>query len=177
MINSIPKALAIIFSTPVISACGTEQSANATNSSPVTATTAIEQATNPLLTVYKDPNCGCCKHWITHVQAHGYPTQTVHPQDIWAVKAQHKIGGNMQSCHSAVTPNGYVFEGHVPAKFMDQFLASPPPGAIGLTVPAMVVGSPGMEVGDKFNAYEIRLLMQDGSNKLYQSITAYKQQF
>jgi len=180
MINSISKAFAILFTVLILSACGPEQAASPAHSSPAyssPAVSAIEQRQNPLLTVYKDPNCGCCKHWISHVNEHGYSTNTVHPQDIWAVKARYNISGNMQSCHTAVTPDGFVFEGHVPAKFMDQFLANPPHGAIGLTVPAMVVGSPGMEVGDKFNAYEIRLLMQDGSNELYQSITSYQQQF
>lgn len=163
------KFISIIAFLLFLSACGTEQQASITDSS--------VQSSNPLLTVYKDPNCGCCKHWITHVENHGYATKTIHPQDIWAVKDQYNIKGNIQSCHTAVTSDGYVFEGHVPAKFMDKFISNPPKDAIGLTVPAMVVGSPGMEVGDKFKSYEILLIKKDGSSELYQAINSYEQQF
>jgi len=163
------KFISIVAFSLLLAACGADQ---ATTNSTVSA-----PATGPLLTVYKDPNCGCCKHWITHVQEHGYGTKTIHPNDMWAVKERLNIKGNLQSCHSAVTAQGYVFEGHVPAKFMDKFLANPPADAIGLTVPAMVVGSPGMEVGDKFKAYEILLLKKDGSSELYQAIDSYQQQF
>ena len=180
MIHSINKLLAVIFSTVVLSACGNDNVANQVPSNSVPKENSLTQPSlvkQPFLTVYKDPNCGCCVDWITHVEEHGYATKTVHPQDLWAIKSQYKIAGNMQSCHTAVTGQGYVFEGHVPAKFMDQFLANPPQGAVGLTVPAMVVGSPGMEVGDKFKAYHIMLLNSDGSSELYQAINSYQQQF
>ncbi|MDP2559703.1 DUF411 domain-containing protein [Psychrobium sp. 1_MG-2023] len=128
-------------------------------------------------TVYKDPNCGCCVHWITHANDHGYSTETVHPANMSAIKAHYGIAPNLQSCHTAVNQDGYIFEGHVPAKFIKQFLADIPAGYIGLTVPAMVVGSPGMEVGDKFMPYQILALKKDGSSELYQAITSYQQQF
>jgi len=143
----------------------------------ITETTGLLANKTESLTVYKDPNCGCCKDWISHVNEYGYVTKTIHPKDMWAVKQQLNIGNNLQSCHSAVTDNGFVFEGHVPAKFIEQFLANPVDGAIGLTVPAMVVGSPGMEVGDKFKAYKIWLMLDDGSSQLYQAIDSYQQQF
>jgi len=178
MITPINKLIAVVFASLFLSACGAEQTTTQTLSgAPGQISSSSKSIERPFLTVYKDPNCGCCKHWITHVEEHGYATKTIHPQDLWAVKAQYKIASNMQSCHTAVTKEGYVFEGHVPAKFMDKFLANPPKGAIGLTVPAMVVGSPGMEVGDKFKAYHIMLLNKDGSNKLYQAIDSYQQQF
>lgn len=166
------KIISVITLSLFLSACGTEQTTqNAEVAGAVVATQ------NPLLTVYKDPNCGCCKHWITHVEDHGYPTKTIEPQDMWALKDKLKIKGELQSCHTAVTKDGYVFEGHVPAKFMDQFLANPPKGAFGLTVPAMVVGSPGMEVDDKFRAYHILQMNNDGTTELYQAIDSYQQQF
>jgi len=165
------KLFLIVAFASVLFACGQEQAV---------IKTPVAQGISsppPLLTVYKDPNCGCCKHWIAHVEAHGFPTITNHPADMSLLKQRLNIVPNLQSCHSAVTPDGYIFEGHVPAKFMQQFLADPVAGAIGLTVPAMVVGSPGMEVGDKFRSYQILLLKDDGSSELYQTITSYQQQF
>ena len=72
-----------------------------------------------------------------------------------------------QSCHTAVTKGGYVFEGHIPAKYIEQFLASPPEGALGLAVPGMPLGSPGMEMGGRFTPYDIVLMNKDGSSSVF----------
>jgi hypothetical protein len=72
-----------------------------------------------------------------------------------------------QSCHTAVTKEGFVFEGHVPAKFIEQFLAAPPEGALGLAVPGMPLGSPGMEMGDRFTPYDIVQMNKDGSSRVF----------
>ncbi len=81
------------------------------------------------------------------------------------------------SCHTAVTENGYVFEGHVPARYIAQFLNDPPAGAVGLSVPAMPVGSPGMEYKDEFMPYQVLLVNKDGSVEVYASVESYQQQF
>ena len=70
---------------------------------------------------------------------------------------------------------GYVFEGHIPAKFISRFLASPPKDAIGLTVPAMPVGSPGMEYQDKFMPYQVLLLKNDGSSQVYAQVNSLEE--
>ncbi|NRA54291.1 MAG: DUF411 domain-containing protein [Gammaproteobacteria bacterium] len=129
------------------------------------------------VTVYKDPNCGCCTGWIEHIDKHGFKSTVVHPQDLYAFKESLSVGTNLRSCHTAVTDNGFVFEGHVPAKYIKQFLNNPPSNALGLTVPGMVVGSPGMEVGDKFRAYQVLVLNRDGSSSVYAEISSYNQQF
>ncbi|NRA82947.1 MAG: DUF411 domain-containing protein [Gammaproteobacteria bacterium] len=136
----------------------------------------LSQATT-LLSVYKSEQCGCCKDWISHVKEHGFKTTVDHPSDLYALKERLGIGRNYQSCHTAVTQDGLVFEGHVPAKYIKQFMANAPQGALGLSVPGMVVGSPGMEVDDKFRAYKIIQLNRDGSTSLYASIDSYQQQF
>lgn len=128
-------------------------------------------------TVYKSPQCGCCQGWIDHAQQHGFNTKTIHPKDLYAVKERLGIAPNMRSCHTAVSQHGLVFEGHVPVKFINQFIANTPANAIGLSVPGMVVGSPGMEVDDKFRAYQIIQLNRDGSTKVYAMINSYQQQF
>jgi len=70
-----------------------------------------------------------------------------------------------------------VFEGHIPAKFVKQFLDNVPEGAAGLAVPGMPLGSPGMEVDDRFMAYDILLLKDDGTSEVYVSVASAEQQF
>lgn len=83
----------------------------------------------------------------------------------------------MRSCHTTVTESGYVFEGHVPMKYVDEFLQNPPANAIGLSAPGMPVGSPGMEVGDKFMPYALMLLKDDGSVEEYAMVTEQAAQY
>ena len=70
-----------------------------------------------------------------------------------------------------------MFEGHVPSKFIRAFLAAPPKGSLGLSVPGMPVGSPGMEVGDRFMQYQVLLLNKDGSSEVYAEIVSAADQF
>ncbi|MAS24246.1 MAG: metal-binding protein [Oceanospirillaceae bacterium] len=128
------------------------------------------------LTVFKSPTCGCCGDWIDHMKANGFDSHVEHPQNLAAVKQQLGIGPQLRSCHTSVSQAGFVFEGHVPAKYVRQFLAAPPQGAIGLSVPAMPVGSPGMEMGDKFMPYQVLLLKQDGNTEVYASIDSPQDQ-
>lgn len=129
------------------------------------------------LTVYKSPTCGCCQEWIEHANERGFSTTIQHPEDLTGLKQKLGIPMNARSCHTAVSANGYLFEGHIPARYIHEFLANPPKDAIGLTVPAMPVGSPGMEVGDKFMPYKIWILKKDGSGELLTSIDSPEMQY
>ncbi|OUS30708.1 hypothetical protein A9Q98_04165 [Thalassotalea sp. 42_200_T64] len=129
------------------------------------------------LNVYKSPTCGCCSKWIDHIEQHGLQSTAHDTQQLSVLKGKYKIPHNARSCHTAVSKDGYVFEGHVPAKFILQFLENPPAGAIGLTVPAMPLGSPGMEVDDKFMPYQIILLSHNGQHQVYQMVNSYEEQF
>jgi hypothetical protein len=137
------------------------------------------QAHNDLeiLTVYKSPTCGCCHKWIEHIANNGMQIKAVDSDNLSNLKARFGIATHIQSCHTAVSNAGYVFEGHVPAKFIKKFLQSPPEDAKGLTVPAMPLGSPGMEVGDRFMPYQILLILNDGSTSEYVAVNAYEEQF
>ena len=128
------------------------------------------------LTVYKSPTCGCCKKWIDHLEAEGFAARIEHPSNLNAIKDRYRIASNLRSCHTAVSTQGHVFEGHIPARYIHQFLANPPADAIGLTVPAMPVGSPGMEVGDKFMPYQVLLMKKDGSTEVFASVESAAQQ-
>lgn len=129
------------------------------------------------LLVYKTPTCGCCKKWISHIEDEGIIADSKDFQNISSLKTRFGIKPNYRSCHTAVTKNGFVFEGHVPAKFIKQFLSEQHDNAIGLSVPAMPIGSPGMEVGERFMPYNVLILFKDGNSKVYAKLNTYDEQF
>lgn len=123
------------------------------------------------LNVYKDPNCGCCNDWIDHANERGFKVKSHNSNRMHELKMAKGIRAQYQSCHTAISAEGYVFEGHVPARYVQQFLSAPPANAIGLSVPAMPMGSPGMEYQNRFDPYKVLLLMKDGSSQVYANIT------
>lgn len=129
------------------------------------------------LDVYKDPTCGCCANWIDQMTERGFRSTIHHPANLNAVKLEQGFTPQLQSCHTAVTAEGYAFEGHVPPKLVTQFLDNPPANAKGLTVPGMPVGSPGMEMGGRFQPYDVVLLNKDGSTRVYASIKTPADQY
>lgn len=136
------------------------------------------QADSPVpLDVYKDPTCGCCSNWIDQMDDAGFSSTIHHPRNLNAIKLEHGFVPQLQSCHTAITAEGYAFEGHVPPKHIVQFLANPPANAKGLTVPGMPMGSPGMEMGGRFTPYDIILLNRDGSTSLYARINRADEQY
>jgi hypothetical protein len=119
--------------------------------------------------VWKSPTCGCCVDWIKHFEANGFQVR-VHDtgnDDARAVLGMPvKFGG----CHTAVV-EGYVIEGHVPAREVRRLLRERP-RALGLAVPGMPFGSPGMDQpqhGGRRDAYNVLLVKSDGSSTVYQS--------
>ena len=128
------------------------------------------------LDVYKDESCGCCVGWIEHMQSNSFKALVHHPRDLNAVKQRLGVPRRLQSCHTSVTKEGYVFEGHIPAKYIQQFLAAPPKDALGLAVPGMPMGSPGMDMGNRFNPYTIVLMKKDGSLGAFAQVENKSQQ-
>ena len=121
----------------------------------------------PLVEVWKSPTCGCCKDWIAHMQANGFRVQT-HDTGNTAARARLGIAERFGSCHTARV-GGYAIEGHVPASDVHRLLKERP-AAIGLAVPGMPIGSPGMdgpEYGGRKDAYDVLLLRRDGSASVY----------
>ena len=131
----------------------------------------------PMIKVLKSPTCGCCVKWMEHLHENGFATTPDEPDDLEQIKDELGIGQQYRSCHTGVSKQGFVFEGHVPSKFIRAFLASPPKGAIGLSVPGMPLGSPGMEVGDRFTTYQVLLLHKDGSSDVFAEVNAPGEQF
>ncbi|WP_293264349.1 DUF411 domain-containing protein [Neptunomonas sp.] len=127
--------------------------------------------------VYKSPTCGCCTSWIEHMEKQGGKVDPVHPENLGDIKSQLGILPMYRSCHTAVSVEGYVFEGHVPSRYINQFLSNAPADAIGLAVPGMPAGSPGMEMGDRFTPYSILLLKKDGTSSIYAQINTLAEQY
>ena len=90
------------------------------------------------------------------------------------LKAEQGILPQYQSCHTGVSKDGFVFEGHIPVDIVKRFLDNPPTDAIGLAVPGMPMGSPGMEMGDRRDDYDVLLLKSDGSSIIFEQIIAAK---
>lgn len=130
------------------------------------------------LEVHKSPTCSCCEKWISHINDNGFESKVHSSQTFSVIKDQKDILPRFRSCHTAISKEGYVFEGHVPAKYIQQFLnENHGENIIGLSVPAMPLGSPGMEVGDKFHPYKVLLLKSGGTYDIYADVQTYEDQF
>ena len=134
-----------------------------------TSTTTAAPTDLPTAIVYKSPTCSCCSKWVDHLRSAGFPVEVREPPDLNAVKEKYQVPADMRSCHTAVI-DGYVIEGHVPAADI-QSLLQQRPQAIGLSVPGMPLGSPGMEVDDRRQAYTVWLL-QDQGKQVYNQYPA-----
>jgi hypothetical protein len=115
---------------------------------------ALSAAAQPIVTVHRDPNCGCCLGWVQHLRKAGFPTKVLESKDLDAVKLRLGVPDDLAACHTAEVL-GYVIEGHVPAVALQRFLGEKP-NATGLAVAGMPIGSPGME-GGKPALYEVVL--------------------
>jgi hypothetical protein len=119
------------------------------------------------MVVYKDPNCGCCRDWVTHVRAAGFVV-TVHDMtDMTSVKRSMGVPEALESCHTARIGK-YSLEGHVPADLITKLLAEQPAGR-GLAVPGMPTGAPGMETGGKKDKFDVLLFDGTGKTRVYAS--------
>ncbi|MFW6027238.1 MAG: DUF411 domain-containing protein [bacterium] len=117
------------------------------------------------MTVYKDPNCGCCDRWVDHVKAAGFAVTVHDTADLGRIKAKFEVPEDLYSCHTA-TVDGYLIEGHVPASDIKRLL-SERPEAQGIAVPGMPIGSPGMEQGSRRETYDVILFGTDGERSVF----------
>jgi len=126
----------------------------------------------PAIHVLKDPNCGCCTAWIEILREDGFTVTT--EESIGALLIQHKLKNGiprtMMSCHTGEI-EGYMIEGHVPMADIRRLLAERP-DAVGLTVPGMPYGSPGMGPEDQREAYDVLLIRRVGTTEVLTSYEA-----
>ena len=115
--------------------------------------------------VYKSPTCGCCTDWIKHLEDNGFEVEVSEVDNVTPVKIEAGLTPALASCHTAFI-NDYVIEGHVPADDIKRLL-SQAPQARGLSVPGMPAGSPGMEMGDRKDPYQVLLFNANGQTQVF----------
>lgn len=162
------RAPALVFGILVAAAaCSVDRTGEGTGGQPGDAGTvpgqvAIRSSTEQVaesLVVYKSPTCECCHRWVEHMQANGFRVVVHDVADVAPVKRQHGVPAELGSCHTALV-GSYVLEGHVPAEDVKRLLRERP-SLVGLAVPGMPAGSPGMEVG-RVDRYDV-LALQHGA--------------
>jgi hypothetical protein len=129
----------------------------------------LAQSARVAVEVWKDPSCGCCKDWVTHLEQNGFSVK-VNETGNSAIRASLGISQKLGSCHTAVV-GGYALEGHVPAREVQRLLKEKP-AAIGLAVPGMKVGSPGMDGAaykGRRDAYDVLLVLKTGEPRVFAS--------
>jgi len=124
------------------------------------------------ITVYRSASCGCCGKWLEHLKANNFNVTDKVMGDVLPIKQSHSIPENLASCHTAIV-DGYVIEGHVPASDIMKLLKSKPK-VLGLAVPGMVKGSPGMEMGEHKDAYDVVSFDKDQKTAVFSSYEASK---
>ena len=118
--------------------------------------------------VFKDPTCGCCALWVEHLRKAGFAATVTDVDDMTAIKAKHRVPSQARSCHTALV-GGYVVEGHVPAADVQRMLTQQP-AIVGIAVPGMPIGSPGMEVaGMKPQPYDVLAFNKLGETHVFAS--------
>jgi len=110
--------------------------------------------------VVKSPTCGCCNQWVEHLRREGFEVRIVDTEDVSATARWLGVPDDLRSCHTG-SIGGYAIEGHVPAADIRRLLAERPQ-ALGIAVPGMPIGSPGMEQGDTRQPYAVILFTRDG---------------
>lgn len=124
-------------------------------------------AQSPAIAVHKDPNCGCCTGWVRHLKDAGFAVTVEETANLQAVRKRLGVPTDLAACHTAEFA-GYVIEGHVPALALRQLLDKRP-AAVGLAVPGMPAGSPGMEGGTP-RKYDVVLFGASGRQSFMQFI-------
>ncbi|NJL04139.1 MAG: DUF411 domain-containing protein [Chloroflexaceae bacterium] len=120
------------------------------------------------MTVYKSPSCGCCSLWIDYLEERGYTITIEDHVNMAPIKAEHNVPLPVQSCHTALV-EGYVIEGHVPLQDIERLLTERP-DVVGLAVPGMPIGAPGMEVdGTPPDAFDVIAFDAHGNMQVYAS--------
>lgn len=136
------------------------------NSAPLAAATQTATPKIPL-SVWKSPTCGCCSLWVDHMRANGFEVKVQDVQNLNAIKRKLGVPPSLASCHTAQAGR-YVVEGHIPASVVHRLLKERPTTILGIAVPGMPIGSPGMEVpGGQQQPYQVLTFDKAGDSTIY----------
>ena len=117
------------------------------------------------ITVYKRAHCACCVKWADYLKGHGYNVKVVDTLELLSMKSKYKIPEKLAACHTAVI-DGYVVEGHVTERDIRRLLLFRP-DVIGIAVPGMPIGTPGMESGDTVESYSVMTFDEEGNIEVF----------
>ncbi len=121
----------------------------------------------PPVTVYKSKYCGCCSEWVKHMENNGFKVNVIETEALNEVKIKYNVPAPLASCHTAIIGN-FIVEGHTPASSIKRFLKEAPKDAIGLAVPGMPLGSPGMEQGNMKQPYDVLAFDKQGHTVVFE---------
>lgn len=124
------------------------------------------------MTVYRSPSCGCCGVWVDHAKKHGFKIEDIKTEEMEALKQKHNVPAELASCHTTII-DGYVMEGHIPADDIKRFLAEKPDDLVGLAVPGMPIGTPGMEAKDIKQPFQVLAFNDKGEVKVFKEYQSY----
>lgn len=134
----------------------------------VSAGVRAESTDKPIdIVVYRSPTCMCCGKWLAHLKQNNFNVTDIVTDDVQAIKDKYGVTKELASCHTAIV-DGYVIEGHVPANDIKKLLKTKPK-IVGIAVPGMVNGSPGMEMGDKKDPYKVMSFNHEKQVKVFNS--------
>ncbi len=159
------RALSTLPALLFLVACGTGEAGEIEHPDGDTAFTV--SADMPAMVVYKTASCGCCNGWVDHLREAGFTVDARDVRDLMSVKRDAGVPVAMSSCHTAMI-DGYVVEGHVPAEHVARLIEERP-DIMGIAVPGMPIGSPGME-GPNPEAYQVLTIGHDGSSGVFADV-------
>lgn len=132
----------------------------------------VTEQSQPLeITVYRSPSCSCCSKWLTHLKQNQFTVKDVVIDDVAVIKQKYGVPAKLASCHTAIV-NGYVIEGHVPARDIKKLINSKAK-IVGLSVPGMTTGTPGMEMGNRKDPYDVVSFDKAGQTKVFKHYQNY----
>jgi len=129
----------------------------------ITGADAVEHSSD--ITVYRDPGCRCCGGWMDHLSAQGLQPENMPTSNMDALKQSYGVPENLTSCHTAII-DGYVIEGHVPIADIKRLIAEHP-DVVGITVPGMPIGTPGMESGEERESFTVFSFDRQGQTEIF----------
>lgn len=121
-------------------------------------------AANPVAVLYKNPQCDCCESYAAYLRAHGYQVKVQPTHDLPLIKKKHSVPTALEGCHTTLV-GGYVVEGHVPVGSLNRLL-SQRPRIVGISLPGMPAGSPGM-AGPKMQAFKVLAFNKEGRSAVF----------
>lgn len=159
--------------TALLAGCGSREAVRnevATGEPPAAQSQATAPTKAEVITVFRDPNCGCCSLWAERARQAGYDVRITDRPDMTSIKQRYGVPTDLSSCHTSLV-GGYVIEGHVPVEDVDRLLRERPKDIKGIAVAGMPTGSPGMETpGGSKEPFDVIAFGANGQSRLYRSV-------